>query len=203
MTGAEQRTIVPVGSYCVYAHFTGGECFYIGMGSAHRAFTIKGRTERWRTALCDRSRFEVEILAWFEAKEDALAREAEEISKRLPLGNFHGVVRVIRQRQRRPTSYEEATVALFNTLPLRKAGLSLRTAGALVRAGMQTLGAVASLSDSDLLACKNFGLLSLRETRAALDRYGWNIIPRDSRHVPPDEPEETDGDDLDDLKEHS
>lgn len=198
MTGRSQRTNVSIGAYCVYAHFTGGECFYIGMGSAQRAFETKGRTERWRAALRSADILEVELLAWFDARHDALAYEADEIRRRLPQGNLRGVNRAMRLRCQ--AKYEEEAAALFNTLPLRKAGLSQRTADALVRAGVQTLGAVATLSDSDLLACKNFGLLSLREIRAALDRYGWNTVPCDSRHVPPDELEETDGDDLDDLQ---
>jgi hypothetical protein len=88
--------------FCVYTHAVNGHVFYVGMGTAHRAFHRADRNLRWRRIVKSKPIIEVEILEWFRTKRTAKIREAREIETRRPIANVKHVRGEYRETQRGP-----------------------------------------------------------------------------------------------------
>lgn len=73
--------------FCVYVHRSDGEIFYIGMGSASRAFEKAGRTSIWKAIVAKAGKYDVEILAWFDSEDLASKEEKRLIQENKPIAN--------------------------------------------------------------------------------------------------------------------
>jgi hypothetical protein len=74
--------------YCVYYHKIGDVVFYVGSGISSRPFAVDGRTEAWRNYVEDNhDEYIVEIVAWFNTKNQATCFEQKEIRRLNPLTN--------------------------------------------------------------------------------------------------------------------
>ena len=59
--------------------------------------------------------------------------------------------------------------------PISQVDLSIRARKAMETLNIHTLGDLASKTEAELLACRNFGQTSLNEVRQRLDEYGLSI----------------------------
>lgn len=73
------------GSWCVYGHFIGNECIYVGAGSLKRAFD-PSRTDRWKSVVGDQA-VDVVIFRQFSDRLDALRYETDLIESLRPRCN--------------------------------------------------------------------------------------------------------------------
>ena len=93
------RVQLTSGKSVVYAHYDLGsnQPFYIGHGSIDAARPFRGG--RWRTVAWNRyveklgGTYEVEILAEYDSKQDAIDHELELIRQHRPLINVSGISR--------------------------------------------------------------------------------------------------------------
>ena len=77
---------VPANQTCVYAHYVGEQLIYIGVGSVERAFRVWCRSPSWKALTKDGYR--VEILQWFENRDEALEAEKRFIQELKPTTNL-------------------------------------------------------------------------------------------------------------------
>ena len=77
---------VPPNQTCVYAHYVGEQLIYIGVGSIERAFRIWCRSPEWKKLT--RNGYRVEVIQWFENREDALEAEKRLIQELRPTTNL-------------------------------------------------------------------------------------------------------------------
>jgi hypothetical protein len=73
--------------YCVYYHRHKGMVFYVGSGTRYRPFTPHGRSPKWRRFTALNPVYEIEIVRWFEAIDEAKRFEVEEIVRLQPQAN--------------------------------------------------------------------------------------------------------------------
>lgn len=83
--------------YCVYAHSSQGEVFYIGQGRIGRPFDTCNRSAQWHYYVQQRGAYFVSILGYFDTQHEALQEEARLLFAVRPLCNLnHAKTSVIR-----------------------------------------------------------------------------------------------------------
>ena len=71
---------ISIKEYCVYTHRDmNGKIFYVGMGNRARPFDVRksSRSEKWLSYVAEYGLAEIDIIAWYDSKEEALACEEE------------------------------------------------------------------------------------------------------------------------------
>lgn len=71
---------ISIKEYCVYTHRDmNGKIFYVGMGNRERPFDVSTshRSEKWHTHVEEYGLGTIDIIAWYDSKEEALACEEE------------------------------------------------------------------------------------------------------------------------------
>lgn len=75
--------------FCVYAHFIGKKCIYVGKGSWTRAYDFKIRRSRWNTMVLKYGIVPtIKFLRWFSSEQAALDFEKEVIKRWRPICNI-------------------------------------------------------------------------------------------------------------------
>jgi hypothetical protein len=96
--------------FCVYGHFEGDTCFYIGMGQLRRAFeftTDRSAPHRDRMSNCE---FSVTIFSRFACRKKALDHEREMIRLFTPIYNKHLSLVRIRQNEHQQAATERKRI---------------------------------------------------------------------------------------------
>ncbi len=104
---------------------------------------------------------------------EAISRSAETLMEQMsPFVNFVRISQDGGEKEETPRS--AIAEELFNT-PVEQLNLSIRTLNCLRRGGITTLGEVASKTEKELMALRNFGQKSKQEVIERLQEYGLSL----------------------------
>lgn len=103
---------------------------------------------------------------------EAISRGAEIMTEQLsPFANYSRLSKVSVEKE---PSHLAISDELFNT-PVEQLSLSVRTMNCLRRGGIATVGELASKTEKDLMALRNFGQKSMQEIKDRLEGLGLSL----------------------------